>query len=214
VPTQVMSDFGYVAHGVGLGASIAMPLGPMKILCLRRVIAYGALAGIVTAAGVVSGDTIFIAIAALGLSATTSVLHAAAPLLRIVGGLALLYLAVDALRRPIPPGAPNLERSRFAPMYAGTVALTLTNPTTIIMFATVLMSSGEMVALDHKGGGGLVPLGMVMGSTLVWIAFSTIAIAAGRALTPARLIWLNRAAAVLFFYFGVSALWSAWRLLA
>ncbi len=210
MPTQTLSSFGYLAHGIGLGASIAMPLGPMKILCLRRVIAYGAAAGGVTAAGVVSGDAIFVAIAALGLTAVTSALHAAAPVLRLIGGVALLYLADEALRRHLPAAEPRLERSRLLSMYAGTVGLTLTNPITIVMFATVLMSSGGLDGIDQ---GGLVPSGMVLGSALVWTAFTAIAVVAGRNLTPSRLIWLNRAAAALLFYFGAGALWSGLRLL-
>ena len=53
---QTFATLGYLAHGIGLGFAAVLPLGPMKILCLRRVVAYGALAGCVTAAGVVSGE--------------------------------------------------------------------------------------------------------------------------------------------------------------
>lgn len=205
---QTLSDFGYVVHGVGLGASIPMPLGPMKILCLRRVMAWGAAAGIVTAAGVVSGDAIFVAIAALGLNAVMSLLHTAGPALRLIGGLALLYLAFDALRRPIPKSEPSLERNRAATMYAGTIGLTLTNPTTIVMFVTVLMSSGDAIGK----GGAAVAGGMVLGSALVWTVFAALTIVAGKRLTPPRLIWLNRAAAILLVYFGLEAIWQAARL--
>lgn len=208
MPAQTLSDFGYLVHGAGLGASIAMPLGPMKILCLRRVMAWGAAAGIVTAAGVVSGDAVYVAIAALGLNAVMSLLHAAGPALRLIGGLALLYLAFDAWRRPLPKSEPSLERKRAATMYVGTIGLTLTNPTTIVMFATVLMSSGDAIGK----GGASVAGGMVLGSALVWTVFSTLAIIAGKALTPARLMWLNRAAAVLLVYFGLEAVWSAAKL--
>ncbi|MFO1117825.1 MAG: LysE family translocator [Beijerinckiaceae bacterium] len=205
---QPLSDFGYLVHGIGLGASIAMPLGPMKILCLRRVMAWGAAAGIVTAAGVVSGDAVYVAIAALGLNAVMSLLHTAGPALRLIGGLALLYLAFDALRRPIPKSEPSLERKRAISMYAGTIGLTLTNPTTIVMFATVLMSSGDAIGK----GGASVAGGMVLGSALVWTVFATVAIVAGKRLTPARLMWLNRGAAILLIYFGLEAIWSAAKL--
>lgn len=210
---MTFSHFEFLAQGIGLGATIAFSVGPMKVLCLRRAAALGGGAGIVTAAGVVTGDAIYVAIAALGLTAVTDALQAATPILRIIGGLALLYLAVGAWRRRVPTAETQIEKSRYLPMYLGTVGLTLTNPITVVMFATVLLGGGGLEAFG-RAGGHLVPPGMVLGSALVWAVFAGAAILAGRKFTPARLVWLNRAAAVLFLYFGVDALLKGVRMLA
>jgi threonine/homoserine/homoserine lactone efflux protein len=209
---QTLAGLGYIAHGIGLGVAAVLPLGPMKILCLRRVIAYGVAAGGVTAVGVVSGDTIYVAIAAFGLTAVSAMLLAAAPALHLLGGLALVYLAIRAFHRPLPGVELQLGRSRLLSMYVGTVGLTLSNPTTIIGFATILLSAGGLEAIGAAGG-SLIAVGMVMGSMLVWIVFTTAAALAGRYLDAARLTWLNRAAAVLLLYFATGALWAGARAL-
>ncbi len=209
---QTPAGLGYLANGIGFGVAAVLPLGPMKILCLRRIIAYGVLAGGVTAAGVVSGDTIFVTIAALGLTAVSSTLLAAAPVLHLLGGVALVWLAVRPFRRPVARTELLLGRSRLLSMYAGTVGLTLSNPTTIIGFATILLSAGGLEAIGAAGG-GLIAVGMVMGSMLVWIVFTTTAALAGRYLDAARLAWLNRAAAALLLYFAAGAFWAGARAL-
>ena len=209
---QTFATLGYLAHGIGLGFAAVLPLGPMKILCLRRVVAYGALAGCVTAAGVVSGDAIFVTIAALGLTSVASLLQAATPLLRIGGGLALLYLAFSAFRRLPPTAELRVQRSRLVSMYIGTVGLTLSNPMTIVMITTMLLSAGGLEAIGRTGG-GLIAVGIVLGSMLVWTLFTTAAVVAGRHLAAARLVWLNRVAALLLLYFGIGALWAGARTL-
>jgi threonine/homoserine/homoserine lactone efflux protein len=198
------ATLGYLAHGVALGVAIVLPVGPMKVLCLRRVIAYGPGAGGVTAIGVVSGDAVFVAIAALGLTAVAAALQSIAPLLRLLGGLALLLLAYRALRRAPPGGDIRLGRARLLSMYAGTVGLTLSNPTTIVMFTTVLLSAGGLEAIAGAGG-GLIAIGIVLGSSLVWTAFTTVAVVAGRRLAPTHLLWLNRIAGALLALFGLLA---------
>jgi threonine/homoserine/homoserine lactone efflux protein len=207
---QTVASLGYLAHGIGLGVAIVLPLGPMKILCLRRVVAFGAVAGGVTAAGVVSGDAIFVAVAALGLTSVSATLQAVAPALRLLGGIALFYLAVRALRRQPPVTELQLGRSRVLSMYVGTVGLTLSNPTTIIMFTTVLLSAGGLEAIGQAGG-GLIAAGIIMGSAVVWSIFTSAAVFAGRRLAAPSLVWLNRTAGVLLLYFGIGALWAGLR---
>jgi threonine/homoserine/homoserine lactone efflux protein len=201
----LLAALSYLVHGIGLGVAIVLPLGPMKILCLRRVVAFGPLAGGVTAIGVVSGDAVFVAIAALGLTAVAAALQSVAPLLRLAGGIALLVLAVRALRRA-PPGAElRLGRTRLLSMYAGTVGLTLSNPTTIVMFTTVLLSAGGLESIAAAGG-GLIAVGIILGSLLVWTGFTTLAVLAGRRLAAHHLLWLNRAAGILLGAFGLLAI--------
>jgi threonine/homoserine/homoserine lactone efflux protein len=110
----------------------------------------------------------------------------------------------------VPTAELQLGRSRLLSMYAGTVGLTLSNPTTIIGFTTILMSAGGLEAIGGIGG-GLTALGMVMGSVLVWIVFTTVVILAGRFVSAARLVWLNRIAGALFLYFAAGTLWAVLR---
>src|SRR5689334_20761809 len=55
-------------EGAIIGFLIAVPVGPAAILCVRRTISTGIVAGVVTGIGASLGDTLFGAAAAFGLT--------------------------------------------------------------------------------------------------------------------------------------------------
>ncbi|HMV28929.1 MAG TPA: hypothetical protein PKE23_06055, partial [Anaerolineales bacterium] len=57
-----------------IGISIAAPVGPIGVLCIRRTLANGRLAGFVSGMGAASADMVYGAIAAFGLTAITGLL--------------------------------------------------------------------------------------------------------------------------------------------
>ena len=63
-------------QGLLLGISIAVPVGPIGLLCLRRSLTAGRLAGFVSGLGAATADALFGVIAALGLTTVTSFLVA------------------------------------------------------------------------------------------------------------------------------------------
>ena len=67
-------DFSLFFKGLLLGFSIAAPVGPIGVLCIRRTLAEGRSAGLATGLGAASADAIYGSIAAFGLTAVSGFL--------------------------------------------------------------------------------------------------------------------------------------------
>jgi threonine/homoserine/homoserine lactone efflux protein len=90
------------AKGVVLGLSIAAPVGPMALLCLRTTLAHGFVPGLLGGLGVAAGDMFYAALAAFGLQAATAVLTGQSSWLGLLGGLYLLWFGLATVRQPLP----------------------------------------------------------------------------------------------------------------
>src|SRR5215472_14259762 len=86
--------FNFIYKGLIIGFSIAAPVGPIGVLCIRRSLAEGRLIGLTTGLGAATADAIYGCIAAFGLTAISSFLMGQRFWLGLFGGLFLCYLGV------------------------------------------------------------------------------------------------------------------------
>src|ERR1041385_1465797 len=87
--------------GVIIGFSIAAPVGPIGVLCVRRSLADGRRIGLAAGLGAATADAIYGGIAGFGLTAVSSFLVGQRFWLGLVGGLYLCYLGVSTfISRP------------------------------------------------------------------------------------------------------------------
>jgi threonine/homoserine/homoserine lactone efflux protein len=216
-------DWAFLARGLVIGFSIAAPVGPIGVLCIRRTLADGRAAGFVSGLGAATADAVYGSIAGFGLTAVSGALIGGQAWLRLVGGLFLCYLGVRTLRsRPVgvgtsggdasgsggrPPDVSALPARGLAGAYATTLVLTLTNPMTIISFAAIFAGLGIAAARDY-GSAALLVAGVFTGSALWWFILSGIASSVRGRLRPGSLRWVNRAAGVIILSFGALALLS------
>ncbi len=189
-------------RGLAIGFAVAFALGPIGLLVIRRTLERGWAYGFLSGVGVATADATYGAIAAFGLTALTELLVGIDRLLGIVGGVVLVVMAAAALRvalaSPDAEPAARAETSRLehpAAAYASMVALTLTNPATILSFAALFASIGA--GTGGPAGAAAVVAGVFLGS-VAWWAILTGAVAALRArLTPRVVRGLNIAAALI-----------------
>ncbi|MCB0238318.1 MAG: LysE family transporter, partial [Anaerolineae bacterium] len=188
-------DPGIFARGVAIGLAIAAPVGPIGVLCIRRTLAEGRLAGFVTGLGAATADTVYGAVAAFGLTAVSAFLVSQQDWLRLIGGAFLLYLGIRTfLTRPMPQTAVRDDKSSrtLAGDYASTFLLTITNPLTIISFAAVFAGLGLGSGYDDLGSALLLVAGVFTGSALWWLLLSGgVSLLRGR-ITENGLRWVNR----------------------
>ncbi len=137
-------DLPLLARGFVLGFSIAAVVGPISLLCIRRTLTAGFKVGFVSGLGAATADASYAAIAGFGVSAVASVLVDQRLWLRVVGGLFLVYLALRTLRAAPAERSADLRPSglRLAGAYSSTLALTLSNPMTILSFAGIFAGLG------------------------------------------------------------------------
>jgi threonine/homoserine/homoserine lactone efflux protein len=156
--------------GLIIGFSIAAPVGPIGLLCIRRALSAGRLAGFVSGLGAATADAIYGVAAALGLTAVTNVLLQQQNWLRLGGGMFLLYLGVSTVRAKTATGETrNTAPQNLWSAYASTFALTLTNPMTILSFIGIFAGLGLDASKASTSGATLLVFGVFLGSAAWWL---------------------------------------------
>ena len=129
-------------RGLLIGLSIAAPVGPIGVLCIRRTLANGRLSGFFSGLGAATADAFYGSLAAFGLTVVTDFLVGIGIWLQIAGGLFLLYLGFTTWRARSYHSAAQMRSNGLARDYGSTLLLTLTNPLTIISFAAIFAGIG------------------------------------------------------------------------
>ncbi len=210
-------DLFMLFKGLIIGFSIAAPVGPIGVLCIRRTLAEGRMAGLVSGLGAATADALYGCVAGFGLTAVSNLLLSQSALLRLVGGLFLCYLGFTTFRTQpasatgdvVGTGLP--ARSGAAPAtlraaYGSTLLLTLTNPMTILSFAAIFAGLG--LAGGAASGALLLVGGVFIGSALWWLLLSGSASLLRGALRPQHLRWINRGSGVVLLGTGLLSLLS------
>jgi len=196
----------WVVRGLVLGFSIAAPVGPIGVLCIRRTLAEGRAAGLATGLGAAVADAFYGAIAAFGLTAVSGALVHQQMWVRLLGGVFLLYLGVRTWRARPAEREADATSSSLLGAFASTFVLTLTNPMTILSFAAVFAGLGLGAGASDPASAIALVLGVLAGSALWWLLLS-----AGVGLFRARfdlraMQWVNRISGAVITGFGVLAL--------
>lgn len=193
-------------RGLLIGLSIAAPVGPIGVLCIRRTLDEGRLTGLVSGLGAATADAMYGLVAGLGLTVISNFLLGQERWLRLIGGLFLLYLGIRTVVK-LPAGTEIVASGQgVLAAYLSTFVLTLTNPITILSFAAVFAGLG---LAETDGGIGAVVLlvaGVFTGSTLWWWFLSGGVSLARSWFSPPRMVWVNRAAGVVIAVFGLVAI--------
>ena len=166
------------------GFAIAAPVGPIGILCIRRTLSDGRLAGFVSGLGAAGADTFYGLVAALGLTLIGKFLVEHKDWISVVGGLFLICLGILEIRtRPIDPSAPPPRPTGLVGHFVSTFFWTLANPLTVLSFIAIY------TGLDVAGPGAVEPgavgppernypgvtalvVGVFAGSSLWWLLLS------------------------------------------
>ena len=97
----------FLLKGIAVGIVIAVPVGPVGVMCVRRTIFEGRLAGFVSGLGAATADALFGFIAAFGLTFVSDWLIGYQHWLRLAGGCYLLYVGGSALLAEPEPSDPR-----------------------------------------------------------------------------------------------------------
>ena len=157
--------------GLGFGFALAATVGPMWVLCFRRTIESGALAGLASGMGIAVADGFYGAVAAFGLTAISGFLLGQNFWLALAGGGFLLWLGAKTLVSQPASLEPGEQRTPSATGLTGQfftmLGLTLTNPPTILAFAAVFAGLGLAATTDYTAA-SLVVAGVFLGSATWW----------------------------------------------
>ncbi len=194
--------------GLVLGFSIAAPVGPIGVLCIRRTLAEGRAVGFASGLGAATADAIYGSIAAFGLTLISAFLISQRLGLGLIGGAFLCYLGIKTLTaKPAEPTASFAGKGLLG-AYGSTFFLTLSNPITILSFVAIFAGFGFVNASRDLVSAGLLVLGVFGGSASWWFLLS-----GGVSLFRSRfdlhaLRWVNRISGSVITGFGLLALMS------
>jgi threonine/homoserine/homoserine lactone efflux protein len=198
----------FLARGLAIGFTIAAAVGPISLLTIRRTLAHGRAYGLASGMGVALADASYGGIAAFGLTAITAILVGARSALAIVGGTFLIALGIRTILAPVPTRAATVvERPGLGGAFLSIYGLTMTNPMTILSFAAIFAGFG--LAGGSLLEAALLTIGVFVGSSLWWIALTSVVGRLRTRLTPAVLVSINRASGVALLVFGVLAIAAA-----
>lgn len=199
-------DLTFFLRGLLIGFSIAAPVGPIGVLCIRRTLTGGKATGFVSGLGAATADALYGFIAAFGLTAVSSFLVDRQTALRLGGGVFLLYLGVRTFLS-VPAANPARATARNVwTAYASTLALTITNPATILSFVAIFAGLGIAERERDYLASSLVVVGVFVGSALWWLILSSATSLLRSRLDARRLVWVNRLSGAIIGGFGLLAL--------
>ncbi|NJN98238.1 MAG: LysE family transporter [Anaerolineales bacterium] len=189
--------------GLIIGFSIAAPVGPIGVLCIRRTLAEGRLTGLLSGLGAATADAVYGSIAGFGLTVISGLLIRQQFWLGLIGGLFLCYLGYKTFISAPAQTAARTDGQGFVKAYASTFFLTLTNPATILSFAAIFAGLGLANAEASYLSAGVLVLGVFLGSALWWLVLSGGVSLLRSQFTTHRLVWVNRASGVIITGFGL-----------
>ena len=192
----------FVFKGIIIGFSIAAPVGPIGVLCIRRCLADGPAIGLATGLGAAIADAAYGCIAGFGLTAISNFLVGQRLWLGFLGGLFLCYLGIRTfISRPAEQVA-EVRSGGLLSAYLSTLFLTFTNPMTILSFVAVFAGFGLGASPDYLNASALVT-GVFVGSALWWLVLSSGVAVFRPAVSFGWMRFLNRVSGSIILAFGL-----------
>ena len=191
--------------GIIVGLMIAMPVGPVNILCIRRTIGAGWRSGVISGVGAAVADMLYGGIAGFSITLVIQFLVREQFWIRLFGGILLVGIGIwYFFKRPVALDARLQDRESAYSDIRSTFLLTLTNPTTVLSFLALLAALG-MGAQRHWWLTVFLVGGIFCGSMMWWIVLSVIVNHFRNRFNDRLLRLMNRFAGVAIGGFGVAA---------
>ncbi len=192
--------------GLLVGFSIAVPIGPMGLLCIQRTLASGTRVGVSTGLGAATVNVAYGAMILLGFDRLAPWIANDGRWITGLGGLFLLWSAARTLmqRRALEDQPRPAVQSPLA-AYGSAVALNASNPMSLIRIMA-LLSPVAGPSASSLGAAAVLLLGMFTAATAWWVCLSSgVALLRAR-LSPAVLVYVNKVAGLFLTFYGALAL--------
>ncbi|MGJ4998013.1 LysE family translocator [Bradyrhizobium sp. HKCCYLS3077] len=188
--------------GVGVGLSVAAPIGPMGVLCIQRTLSCGAATGVATGLGAATVHLVYSAFAVFGLGTLAQPwLESHSLLLGCCSGLILLWFALRLYRRTVVLSASG-DTARIHPAHAffSAIGLGAANPLTIVLFLAMLH------ALAGQSAAPLLIAGVFAGSVAWWLVLSATVALIRQRVDAGVMAWSSKLASLILLALGVTTL--------
>jgi threonine/homoserine/homoserine lactone efflux protein len=122
--------------GIGVGLAVAVPIGPMGVLCIQRTLAFGLAAGLATGLAAATVQGIYGVVAVLGFSPTlTVIVGAGVDVLSVLSAVLLFWFAYRIVRREVTVSGSGAGSALVVSRsYRDALTFGFANPLTVVLF--------------------------------------------------------------------------------
>jgi len=203
-----------IISGLVIGLIVAVPIGPVNLICIRRTLAFGPSNGFMAGLGAAAGDGVFAIVTGFGLTAVSQLIEGFSVPLEMAGGALLLFFGWHTFfTNPHLRDADKLVYRQngtgsLAGAMASTFALTITNPATLLAFAGLIAGFGGLAGAREPSfvSAAFVVAGVIGGSTAWWLTLTTVVGLFHARIDDAVMHVINRVSGFLIASFGVAVL--------
>jgi threonine/homoserine/homoserine lactone efflux protein len=195
--------------GALVSLSVAMPIGPIAMICIRRTLHDGLGIGVASGIGAATVHFCYGSLALSGSGAAVEFLRLHQASAQAAGGIIVILLAGRMLSRSgaIAPAASSSTCRAMLTAYTNTCLVAFSNPMTVLGLAANLSAFGLFGAGHHWQ----ISAGMFCGSTMWWILLCSTGAALHCRLEPSTVLRINRCGCIGMTLFGatsiIRALW-------
>ena len=202
-------DWHLVAAGIAIGLALAVPIGPINLMCIQRTVQHGFWSGVGTGIGAAFGDLIFAVIGAFGITWLALLIEDNRVWIQGIGGTIALLMGARTFFMPPADHAPGVDQRwiHHGGLIGTTFLLTITNPATMVGYIAAFGGVKGFVADpgDYTAAGVLVA-SVVGGSFSWWIIVASVVTQLRRGFTERALRTINRVSGAVIFLFGLLVL--------
>lgn len=207
---------GLLLAGAMVGFLVAVPVGPVAVLAVRRTLLDGRAAGWSTGLGAATGDAVFGALALFSVAALEDLLLDRRAAVQGAGGALLLGLGLVTVlgraRRRQGQAPPAGDGASLAAAFGSALIVTALNPITMVAFVSIFAAMGVTEAglsASWTSGQGLILAGVFAGAAAWWFLLVASAAVLRRSFTERGLARLDVVCGLAIAAFGVAALATA-----
>jgi threonine/homoserine/homoserine lactone efflux protein len=199
-------DLGLFIQGIIIGLTLAVPVGPISLVCIHRTVANGRLHGIVSGLGVATSDSFYAAVAFLGLTAVSGLIIGHQTLFRLLAGIALILVGIRVFQSVPRAISEDDGQEPYLRDYLSLLAIAGANPLTIIFFIMILPGFGVVAQGTTLIAAVPFVAGVFLGSALWWIILCGSLGTVRSRLSARNLRRINQASGILVTGFGAGML--------
>jgi threonine/homoserine/homoserine lactone efflux protein len=199
-------DLNIVIQGMIIGLTLAVPVGPLSLVCIHRTISDGRLHGIFSGLGVATADSVYAGVAILGLTIISGVILSYQGIFRCLAAFILILIGIRVFLSD-PDGLDRSpEHESYHKDYLSLLAVALANPLTLVFYAAILPGFGIVVQNTGPVSAAGFVGGVFSGSAAWWIILCGFLGSVRSSIQSGHLRLINRISGFMITCFGIGLL--------
>jgi threonine/homoserine/homoserine lactone efflux protein len=199
-------DASLFVQGIIIGLTLAVPVGPLALICIQRTVTEGRLHGICSGIGVATADSFYAAVTVLGLTVISGLIIAHQYLFRFLAGVVLILIGIRVFLSIPSAISAKTEHETYLKDYLSMVALAIANPLTLIFFLVILPGYGVVIHGTSFLSAAEFVAGVFFGSTVWWVVLCGSIGSVRSRISGENLGRINRVSGLLISCFGTGVL--------